>query len=252
MPNPTAKMPDAVENGSFIPRLDNQGAIWLFDDEVTKAYLAFAAQTHGTMLEISAGYGHLVIKTLEAGATKVSANESDPDQLAIIKSRVPAEYANRLVCCLGAFPEQLEFPKASFDGIYSARLLHFFNGDRIRSAIAAIHNWLRPGGQVFLVNDSVYRTVFKPLIPVYEKQVASGAEWPGVFADVRPYIPDYLHPEMFPKTMNFLDPNVLTRELERAGFQVLQAKFYPYTGNFALGRLDDREIAGAIAEKVKA
>ena len=46
--------------------------------------------------------------------------------------------------------------------------------------------------------------------------------------------------------MNFMDPSVLTRELERAGFRVLAAGFYPYTGNFALARLDGREIAAAI------
>ena len=49
--------------------------------------------------------------------------------------------------------------------------------------------------------------------------------------------------------MNFLDPAVLTRELQRAGFHVLTAGFYPYTGNFALGRLDGRELAGAIGVK---
>jgi hypothetical protein len=49
--------------------------------------------------------------------------------------------------------------------------------------------------------------------------------------------------------MNFMDPTVLTRELNRAGFKVLAAGFYPYTGNFAPGRLDGREIAAAIGLK---
>jgi len=243
------KMPDPVENGAFIPTLDRQGAIWLYVDQVSESYLDFVKETRGVMLEIAAGYGHLVILALEAGAAKVFANELDPGQLAIVQSRVPAEYSSQLVCCLGAFPEQTLFPDGSFDGIYNARLFHFFTGDRIRNSLAATYRWLKPGGRIFLVNDAIYRTIFKSLIPVYEKQIAAGAEWPGFIADVRSCIPESLHPATFPATMNFMDPVVFTRELENAGFQVLTAGFYPYTGSFALGRLDGREIAGAIGVK---
>jgi len=242
-------MPDPVENNSFIPTLDNQGAVWLYVDEITQVYLDFAEQRKGILLEVAAGYGHIVVKALEAGAAKVFANEIDARQLAIIKSRTPSEYAGKLVCCLGQFPEHLDFPDSCFDGIYNARLFHFFDGERIRASMTRLYRWLKPGGQVFLVNDAVYRTIFTPLIPIYEKRVAAGAEWPGFIEDVRSCIPEYLHPETFPKTMNFMDPTVLARELHRAKFQVVAAGFYPYTGNFALGRLDGREIAAAIGLK---
>jgi SAM-dependent methyltransferase len=149
--------------------------------------------------------------------------------LAIIKSRTPAQYAEKLVCCLGQFPEQLDFPDASFDGIYNARLFHFFDGDRIRVALAKFHQWLKPGGRLFLVNDSVYRTIFSPLIAAYEKQVAAGDEWPGFIEDVASCISEYVRPDAFPKTMNFLDPVVLSRELTRARLKVMTAGFYPYT-----------------------
>ena len=249
MPSDVPTMPDPVENNSFIPTLDREGAIWLYVDEITQAYLDFAGQTKGVLLEIASGYGHVVIKALEAGAGKVFANEIDAGQLAIIKSRTPAEYSSRLACCLGQFPEHLDFPDDSFDGIYNARLFHFFDGDRIRASLAKFYRWLKPGGRVFLVNDAVYRTIFKPLIPVYEKQMAAGAEWPGFIQDVGACLPEYLHPETFPKTMNFLDPAVLTRELVRARFEVVTARFCPYTGNFAPGRLDGRELAAAIGVK---
>jgi SAM-dependent methyltransferase len=249
MSNDAPRMPDPVENNSFIPTLDRQGAIWLYIDEVTQAYLDFAGKTKGTLLEIAAGYGHVVIKALEAGAGKVFANEIDGDQLAIIKLRTPAEYSDKLVCCLGQFPEQLDFPDASFDGIYNARLFHFFVGDRIRASLINFYRWLKPGGRVFLVNDAVYRTIFKPLIPIYEKQIAASDEWPGFIKDVGSCIPEYLHPETFPKTMNFMDPTVLTRELNRAGFKVMTPGFYRYTGNFIPGCLDGREIAAAVGRK---
>ena len=126
MSNDVPRMPEPVENNSFIPTLDRQGAIWLYIDAVTQAYLNFAVQTKGVLLEIAAGYGHIVIKALEAGAGKVFANEIDAEQLAIIKSRTPAEYSGKLVCCLGQFPEHLDFPDASFDGIYNAQTIPLF------------------------------------------------------------------------------------------------------------------------------
>ena len=57
MSNDVPRMPNPVENNSFIPTLDRQGAIWLYIDEITQAYLDFASQTKGTLLEIAAGYG---------------------------------------------------------------------------------------------------------------------------------------------------------------------------------------------------
>ncbi len=249
MPPDVPQMPDPVANGAFIPTLNRQGAIWLYIDEITQAYLDFAAQSKGTMLEIAAGYGHVVIKALAAGAAKVFANEIDAGQLAIIQSRVPTQYSGKIVCCQGEFPEHLDFPDGSFDGIYNARLFHFFDGNRICTSLTKMYHWLKPGGQVFLVNDAIYRTIFKPLIPFYERRVVAGDEWPGFIKDVRSLIPESLHPSTFPATMNFMDPTVLTRELTRAGFEVMRAGFYPYTGAFTLGRLDGRELAGAVGTR---
>lgn len=149
MSNELPKMPDPAENDSFIPPLNQQGAIWLYVDEITRAYLNFVGERKVTLLEVAAGYGHIVIEALEAGAKMVFANEIDAAQLAIIKARTPAQYADKLVYCPGQFPEHLDFPDCSFDGIYNARLFHFFDGDRIRASLAKFQRWLKPGGRVF-------------------------------------------------------------------------------------------------------
>lgn len=239
-------MPEPIENGALIPTLDRQGAVWLFEDEITRRYLSFVA-LHKTVLEIAAGYGHVVLKALEAGAAGVTANEIDAEQLAIIRERTPPRYAQQLQCALGQFPESLAFAPDSFDAVYCARLFHFFDGARVRAGIERIRAWLRPGGKVFLVNDAVYRSIFRPLIPRYQERVAAGAEWPGYFADVRSCIPERMNPQQYPATMNFLDPQVYVREFTRSGLATEAAAFYPYTGALALARLDGREIAGAIA-----
>jgi SAM-dependent methyltransferase len=119
-----------------------------------------------------------------------------------------------------------------FDAIYNARLFHFFDGERIRMSLDKIYRWLRPGGQVFLVNDGIYRTIFKPLIPIYESRIAARDTWPGFIEDVRSCIPEHLHPENYPRTMNFLDPAVFTRELNRAGFRVEDARVISLYGEF--------------------
>ena len=241
---PMPRMPEPIENGALIPTLDRQGAVWLFEDEITRRYLSFAP--HKTVLEIAAGYGHVALKALEAGAAEVTANEIDAGQLAIIRERTPPRYARQLKCSLGQFPEGLAFAAHSFDAVYCARLFHFFDGARVRAGIERIQAWLRPGGKVFLVNDAVYRRIFRPLIPRYEERVAAGATWPGYFADVRSCIPERMSPQQYPATMNFLDPAVYVREFTLSGFTTEAAAFYPYTGALALARLDGREIAGAI------
>ena len=49
------------------------------------------------MLEVAAGYDHIIIKALEAGADRAFATEIDARQLAIIRLRTPAKYADKLV-----------------------------------------------------------------------------------------------------------------------------------------------------------
>jgi hypothetical protein len=43
---------------------------------------------------------------------------------------------------------------------------------------------LKPGGRLFLVNEAIYRAIFRPLIPAYEKRVTAGDEWLGFIEDV--------------------------------------------------------------------
>ena len=67
----------AVEKGAFISTLNQQmpfGSLLV----TSPRRIQTSRGTKGTLLEIAAGYGHIVIKALEAGATKVFANEVDP------------------------------------------------------------------------------------------------------------------------------------------------------------------------------
>ena len=52
---------------------------------------------------------------------------------------------------------------------------------------------------MFLVNDAIYRAIFKPLIPAYEQRLASEDEWPGLIEDVASCISKYVPRRDFPR-----------------------------------------------------
>ena len=243
------QMPPPIENGMMIPTLDGQGWIWLYKDEITEAYIDFGAETKGLMLEIGAGYGHIVLDVLKKGARVIAVDVSG-DQLEIIKERAAQGGFSGLTVIKAEFPEELDLQPESVDGVLISRLFHFFSGERIRESLKKVRTYLRAGGKVFIVSDSVYRTIFKGLIPGYEKNVADGRQWPGWVDDVRRFIPrDRLDPDALPLAMNFTDPRVWRRELELSGFEVEAASFFRYPAEPDYARLDGREIAGAIGIK---
>jgi hypothetical protein len=90
--------------------------------------ISTAGETKGQLLEVA--------EALEAGATKIFANDIAPQHLEIIKSRAPPQCANQLTCSLGRFPEELNFPKAFFDDIFNAKLFHFFDDAQTRAGLA--------------------------------------------------------------------------------------------------------------------
>ena len=243
-------MPEPIENGMLIPTLDGEGWIWLYRDEITQAYIDHAGRTKGLVLEIGAGYGDIVLEVLKRGA-RAFADEISGPQLEIIKARVSESGLTGLETIKAEFPEELDLPPGSIDGILISRVFHFFPGDRIRGSLRKAAEWLRPGGKVFIVTDSVYRTIFRDLIPVYEKNVSDGLEWPGWTEDVRKFIPtDRLDPETQPLAMNFLDPRLVKRELEIAGLETETAAFFKYAAEPDFARLDGREIVGAVGVKL--
>lgn len=243
------QMPTPIENGMMMPTLDRQGWIWLYKDEVAELYVGFASETKGLMLEIGAGYGHIVLEVLKKGARVIAVDVSQ-GQLEIIKSRTAASGLSGLEVIKAEFPEELDLPAESIDGVLISRVFHFFSGERIRQSLRMVHSWLRTGGKIFIVNDSVYRTIFKELIPRYENNVADGMEWPGWVDNVRKFIPrSRLDPNTQPLAMNLTDPGIWRRELVLAGFEVEVSSFFKYPADPDYARLDGREIVGAVGIK---
>ncbi|HVY55946.1 MAG TPA: class I SAM-dependent methyltransferase, partial [Thermodesulfobacteriota bacterium] len=195
-------------------------------------------------------YGDIVLEVLKKGA-RVIADEISDGQIEIIKRRAAESGLSGLEVINAEFPEKLNLPDDAIDGVLISRVFHFFTGERIRESLRKVHDWLTPGGKVFIVVDSVYRTIFRELIPVYEKNAAGGVEWPGWTEDVRKFVPrGRLDPRTQPLAMNFLDPGIVRRELTIAGFETEVSSFFKYPVDPDFARLDGREIVGAIGVKV--
>jgi len=243
------QMPSPIENGMMIPTLDQQGWIWLYKDEVTESYIRFGSETKGLMVEIGAGYGHIVLDVLKKGAHVIAVDISQ-EQLEIIKHRAAENKLSGLEVIKAEFPEELELPMESINGVLISRLFHFFSGQRIRESLKKTYSWLKTGGKIFIVADTVYRTIFKDLIPQYGTNISDGMEWPGWVEDVRKIIPqDRLDPNTQPLAMNLTDPEIWQRELKLAGFLVERSSFFKYAADPDYARLDGREIVGAIGIK---
>lgn len=232
----------AAREGVLIPTLNAMGYMNTELDRYLEAFAVFAPEAPGRALDIGAAYGIATLAALENGAS-VIANDLDPRHLDLLLERVPAGQRTRLELRPGRFPEELEFEEGSLGAVLIARVLHFFEGQKIEHSLKKIRRWLAPGGKLFVTVESPYLATWAPFISIFEKNKAAGETWPGwvKVGDVitwAPQLPDY---------MNFMDPEILSRALTDAGFAVEDAAFISRPNFPSHLRLDGRESVGAIA-----
>jgi hypothetical protein len=105
-----------------------------------------------------------------------------------------------------------------------------------------MYAWTVPGGKVFLIADTPYTGFWSSIAPDYERRKADGDEWPAFIEDISTLLQSGQIPDGMLPYLNPLDPDILRRECEGAGFTVEEAGF--------TGRGDDpeaRQHAGCIA-----
>jgi SAM-dependent methyltransferase len=214
-------------------------------DPFMQAFVAWAAETKGQMLDVGAAYGVTTLPALAAGAS-VIANDIDADMLAILASRAPAGSSLRTLT--GSIVDGVELPENSLDGVMASRVLHLMRPEDGERAMSNICRWLKPGGKVFIVCETIYCKVFEALIPEYEKRKAAGDKWPGFVPDVRAIVPEVMKKDSV-ALMNTMDPDILTRFCRDHGLIVERADFCRTSDIPPAIRLDGREDAGVIARK---
>ncbi|NJR41873.1 MAG: class I SAM-dependent methyltransferase [Akkermansiaceae bacterium] len=227
----------------LVPTLNNTG--WMTEalDEVSEAFTVYAASIQEESLDIGCAYGVATLPAL-AGGARVLACDMEPRHLEILRQRVPESDQSRLRTQPAVMPD-VSFPPNSFGAILCARALHFLKGGDIGLTILRMHDWLVPGGRIFIVADSPYAGPWYKNAPEYERRKAAGCPWPGFVQNYRELLSASAKPEEHPEFMNPLDPDILRRVATAARFEVLEAR---WLRGASAGRME-KAHAGLIARK---
>ena len=172
----------------------------------------------------------------------------EPRHLEILKSRAPANALERLTLIPGELPD-IDLPENHFGTVLCSRVLHFLPGDDIDASIRNMYRWLKPGGRVFIVADTPWG-IWRKFIPTWDENTARQERWPGAMHKPVNYLPyEPSSDDVGPPFMNLLDPDLLTRSCEEAGFIVDRASFIDRSDFGDQGRMDGRENCGVAAHK---
>lgn len=235
-------LPESFVPG-LVPTLNNTG--WMTEtlDDISLAFTDYAGSIEAESLDIGCAYGIATLAALDKGA-RIFACDIEPGHLDILAQRIAEEAAGRYRSKAGALPG-IDFKAGAFGAILAARVLHFLIGEEVEQTVAKMHDWLQPGGRIFLVTDSPYTGPWKAAAGDYERRKAAGDPWPGFIADYAQYLPDNADPAGRPAFINPMDPDILRRVCENAGFEVLEARFLSGGTKWRT----QRDHAGVIARK---
>jgi SAM-dependent methyltransferase len=226
----------------LVPTLNHRGFMSETLDHYSAAFADYAGGLNDEVLDVGCAYGIATRAALEKGA-RVLACDMEEGHVQILARETPEALRNRLRTQVGVLPH-LDFPPASFGAILCSRVLHFMRADEIRETLKKMAVWMKPGGKLFLIADTPYTGFWLGTAPEYERRKAAGEEWPGFIEDVSRLLESGEIPAGMLAFLNPLDPDILAREVGRAGFSVEEAAF--------TGRGDTpagRHHAGCIARK---
>jgi len=239
------KWPAEFENGTILT--DN--AMSIMTEEVSppgKVFASIAAAAKRPLLEVGAAYGNSTLPALAAGGT-VIANDLSASELAVLAESAPEEHRRRLVLMPARFPDELPLAANSLSAVLAAQVLHFFDGPAVERAFARTFEWLEPGGAFLVVVMTPSLSYYHVLWPEYERRMAQGERWPGIF-DPRPLLPPEWRGRL-PEQVHLFDKPVLARCATEAGFTIESMEYFCFQHFPEKHRTDGREYIGLVARK---
>ena len=246
MSKPIPEVPKQWIKG-LVPTLNDKGFMFEVLDEYADEFIHMAETPDHELLDIGCAYGVATIPALGMGA-RVTACDMDQRHLDILKSRAPEASHGRLTLLTGTLPD-IDLQDNYYNAILCSRVLHFLTGDEIDASVRNMFRWLKPGGRLYLVADTPWG-IWRNFIPTWDENKANGEKWPGHMPKPINYLPYKPSSEdIGPPLMNLLDPELLRRTCEDAGFIVDKASFVDRSDFGDKGRMDGRENCGVAAHK---
>ena len=145
---------------TFLPAAGHDWFLPLYDpftkliggDKIRVALLDQAALRPGDrVLDIGCGTGTLAVlaRRLHPGVEVVGL---DPDPKALARARRKAERAGVPIQFDQGFADELPYPDASFDRVFSSLMLHHLGSEVKQRTLAEVRRVLKPGGSFHLVD----------------------------------------------------------------------------------------------------
>lgn len=235
---------------NLVPTLNGMGYMYEryspFVNEYLQAYIESLPHIKGPVLDIGVAYGVTVLDSLKVGAD-VIANELHKPHLDLLVQHVPPELKNHLTLHIGRFPQETNFEENSLGAVLISRVLNFLTGDEIDMGLSKVFKWLKPGAKVYIIAETVYKELFKKIIPIVEERIAQNHEWPGELDRVRQHMSK--RQEHLPDAIHFLDDKVLKRSLLKAGFSIEKCSLFSKSNIPQDARFDGKETVGIIGVK---
>lgn len=238
------------EHYNLVPTLNGMGYMYErhspYVNEYLKAYIESLPHLKDPVLDIGVAYGVTVLDSLACGAT-IIANEICQPQLDILMQHIPDGSKGNVTFNLARFPQETNFADNSFGAVLISRVLNFLKGDEIDAGLKKIYTWLKPGGKVYIIAESVYKELFKDLIPIVKKRIEQGERWPGELDDIRRHLKK--RQNHLPDSLNLLDDTTMKRALTDAEFKIEKCTMFSKSNVPKDAIFDGKETVGIIGVK---
>lgn len=241
----------------LIPTLNNMG--WMITqhlDIYTHSFIDYALTASKPVLEVGAAYGVATPHILKQGG-RIIVNDLDSRHLESLYAQTPAHLRKNLTLLAGSCVDEIEIESGSLSAILCGRVFHFFDTQTISLCLDKFSRWLEPNGKVFIVADSIFHGMNESIFTDFLQRKAAGHPNPGrvSLADNQRLA---THPDRvellkaMPEYFNFIDIETMANLLNKNGFLVEQASYFPTRYYDEISLWDGREGVGLVGVLISA
>ena len=228
--------------------MNNMGVSTTIPNELTEEFFTWVDQVKGNHLDIGAAYGISTIPALKKGA-KVTAIDLSQAHLDILEKNCPKNLKKNLVTQVGRLPNTFQFSSNTFDGIHISQVFHFLRGEEIEKSISLAHQWLKPGGKIFVIAATPYGGIFTDnLLSYYNERKNNNMTWPGEIENIMDFANHPVVQNLSP-FFHVIEDTFIKKAFEKQGFIVEKCEMLTIENLPEYARKDGKETVQLIASK---